>query len=135
MTLSDDIVTDASSVFLDTDDFAESIKFYKRGKRDTEETVTAIVNRDHEEGTREAHGDGVVNEEHRAGYALRKSLVIEVLATTDITDPPDDMAPDMWKIDNEMWASKRVLGRDDGLVGILVVRKDRVSSRGNPRSG
>ena len=135
MTLASDIISDASAVFLDTDEFAESISWYPKGVLGDLETITAIVTRDHEEGTREAHGDGVVNDEQEAGRTIRTSLVIEVLATVAITDPPEDMRPDLFAIDGKTWALKRVLGRDDGLQTLLVVRTDVVSKRFNPRSG
>lgn len=135
MTLKSDIVSDATSVFLDTDEFAESITFWPKGVIADAETITAVVNRDHEEGTREAHGDGVVNDEHMAGHKIRTSLVLEIAATVSINHPPGRFGPDLFKIDGETWALKRILGRDDGLVAILVVRTDKVTSRFNPRSG
>jgi hypothetical protein len=133
MTLKTVIVSDASSVFHNVDEFAELVTFYPGGDELTKSTVTAVVVWDEMEGTRESYGDGVTLERDN-GTAVRSSAKLEILATIAVDDTR--RPADLFKLaDGTMVAVKRILGKDGGMQTILCTRRDNVSIRKPTKSG
>ena len=133
MTLASIITNDADDVFLNTDEFAETVTFYPGGDPSKSSSLTAIVVWDDLEGTRESHGDGVTLERDQ-GTAVRQSVKVECAATVDVSDTrrPNDL----FKLaDSTMVVVKRILGKDGGMQTVLCVRRDTVSLRRPTKSG
>lgn len=133
MTLAEIITADASDVFLDTDEFAESVVFYPGGESINSSTITAVVVWDDLEGTREAHGDGVVLEKD-SGTAVRQSVKLEISVSVDADDTR--RPADLFKLaDGTVVALKRILGKDGGMQTLLCTRRSDVTIRRPVRSG
>jgi len=133
MTLASQIVSDATGVFLNKDDFAEDTTFYPAGDQSQASTVTAVVVEDDLEGTRESWGDGVTIERDQ-GTAIRRSYKLEVAATVDVDDSRRPV--DLFKLaDGTMVAVKRILGIDGGLQTVLCTKREGVSIRRQVKSG
>jgi hypothetical protein len=134
MTLKETITADVTNVFLNEDEFAETVTLYPRGDVASKVEFLGVVINDNLEGTREAHGDGVVLN-HNAGIAIRESIRIECAASVDIsaTRRPQDL---LKTEDGEMWVVKRVTGRDtDGMQTVLAAKREDVTIRKPVRSG
>lgn len=132
-TVSSLTVSDASGVFLNTDDFAESCTLYPGGDRHRSTSFTGQVFRDDEEGTREVHGDGVVLNQEQ-GERVRRSITIDCLATLDIDDTRDP--PDLVKTSaGEVFVVKRILGRDSAMQRVRCVRVDKIKEAYPTRRG
>lgn len=133
MTLSDLISSDASDVFLNATEFAESTTFYPGGDPSQATTVTAVVVQDDLEGTREAPGDGVILERGH-GTVIRESYKIECAASVDVD--PTRRPHDLFKLaDGTVVMVKRVLGRDAGMQTVWCTRRDDVVIRRRQKSG
>lgn len=133
MTLKSIITSDASTVFLNADEFAEMVTFYVSGASTGHSHVLAVVIWDELEGTRESHGDGVTLNRD-AGLAVRQSVKLEL----SISVPVDDthVPSDLFKLaDGTMVAVKRILGKDIGMQTVLCVRRDNVTVRKPVKSG
>lgn len=120
-TLASILVSDASSVFLNTDDFAESCILYPGGDPNLAETFTGQVFRDDEEGTREVLGDGVVRDQD-GGDRLRRSITIDCLATVGFDDTRDPR--DKVKVGTETFVLIRIMGRDSAMQRVRCARVD-----------
>jgi len=127
MTLKTTMAADVADVFLDTDGHAESVTFYPAGSEDNKSTVTAVVDRSHEEGSREVHGDGLVRNRPQ-GERLRRSIVLE-LSTDVAVDDTRREHRDYFKVDSEMFVVQRILGRDDDMQSVLCVRVDPIREK------
>jgi hypothetical protein len=133
MTLATLITSDAADVFLDTDEFAETVTFYPGGESGSKSTLTAIVVWDEMEGTRESHGDGVTLERDH-GTAVRSSIKLEISASVGVDDTR--RPADLFKLaDGTMVVVKRVLGKDGGMQTVLCTRRDDVTIRRPVKSG
>jgi hypothetical protein len=118
MTLKARMAADVASVFLNTDEHATAVWFYPKSL----------------EGTREAKGDGVVFD-RADGYANRESVILDMAASVAIEDPPNPKRPDMFLIGGEIFCVKRVMGRDDDMQTVLVVRRTDQLDRRQTRTG
>lgn len=133
-TLKSQMVSDAANVLLNTSEHAENVWLWPSSNRSAARQVLAIVHQDALEGSRESPGDGR-RLNNADGYALRESVVLDVLATAGIKDEQDPRKPDVFLVNGEAFAAKRVLGRDSGMVTVLCVRVQRQLSRIKALSG
>lgn len=126
MTLQAQITTDATTVFLNTSDFAQSITHRPLGIKADDATITAIVDLDDETGMNQAppvdspFGTQIV----RIGY-------IEVLSTVTVTCAEQEQWRDQFVIGGELWVAYRIMGRDGitGLQRVCVLTKEGVSTK------
>jgi hypothetical protein len=133
MSLKETIAADAATVFLNGDEFAETVTLYKSGDYLQSVAVSAIVVWDELEGTREAFGDGVMVE-HDSGSAIRQSLKLELAVGVDVDDTR--RPADLFKLeDGTMVVVKRILGKDGGMQTVLCTRRDNISIRKPVKSG
>ncbi len=133
MTLASIIISDATSVFLNTSEFAEVATLYPSGSSVGKSNVTVVRVDDDLEGTRESHGDGVTLQ-RGSGKAVRESIKLEMLGTVDVDDTRNPA--DLFKMaDGTMLAVKRILGRDGGMMTVLCVHRESVSVRKPVKSG
>ncbi len=123
MTLAQDIVSDATAVFLDTDDFAETWVMYPKGKIEDKTTVTLVPHLDGLDGTREVPGDGRVLNLERS-RSVRLSGILSLPATITITEAPEREVDVFQAPGGRVWTVKRVLGEDAGMQDVLVVRRE-----------
>jgi hypothetical protein len=128
------MAADVASVFLNTDEHATAVWFYPKGDRNSATSVTVIPSEGSLEGTREAKGDGVVFD-RADGYANRESVILDMAASVAIEDPPNPKRPDMFLIGGEIFCVKRVMGRDDDMQTVLVVRRTDQLDRRQTRTG
>lgn len=132
MSLSSQIAADVAGVFLDTGDFAEQLTLWPGGDQAAETTVTAIVERDKEEGENQNPGDGFSFEDDR-GKILRRSIEIHVAEAVDLDDARDP--PDLILVDGRYWANKRRIAHAAGITTWRFVRADKLVSRKSSRRG
>ena len=133
MTLKSIIAADASTVFLNTDEFADTVAFYPGGLSASHSHVPAVVVWDDLEGTRESHGDGVTLNRDQ-GFAVRQSVKLELSVSVAVDDTR--VPPDLFKLaDGTMVVVKRILGKDGGTQTVLCVRRDNVTVRKPVKSG
>lgn len=133
-TLKSQMVSDVAAVFLRTDEHADTIWLWPRGNRNAGRQITAIVDQNALEGSRESMGDGRrLNDPD--GYAIRESVVIRAAATAGFADEQDPRQPDIVEVNGEAFAAKRILARDAGLVSVLCVRMQRQWTRTRKLSG
>jgi hypothetical protein len=143
-TLREQIVEDATpgGALLPVDDdgnpsdFNQTIYYYPEADGEQKTTVNAIVSENSLEGSREAHGDGIVlNKPH--GRAVRESISIWISNTTDITirKVQPHKHPDCFQVDDEFYVVKRVLGRGIGFKKVICIRTEHASIRNYTRSG
>lgn len=116
------------------DGFNQTVYFYPRGNLGAKATVNAIVDQGHLEGTREALGDGVVLDRHE-GRSVRESLVLEIPAAVGVATNQHHTDVDLFKIGGEMYAVKRIVGRDDYMQAVLVVKRKDLETRQFNRNG
>lgn len=143
MTLADDIRADVSAIFLNQNEFAETVQRYPAdgsGNFGSPEDVVAIVVPDALEGTRELPGDGRTI--HQQGFtAHRASITLLVPDEQEINVPTGaGKQGDMFKILNGSFAGvyvvKRVTSGDTiGFKDVLVVRPERKLTREPRREG
>jgi len=122
MTLHDLIIEDVGEVFLQTDDFAETVMRYPLGQPAAAEQVTAIFVEDRESGSNEVDGDGVTPEGPR-GERIRSSGRLYV--SVDV--PVDDR--DRYLIAGVVWSVKRQMSVDEGMREVLLVTTQRIGTK------
>jgi hypothetical protein len=88
--------------------------------------VSAVVIRDHLQGSNEVRGDGV-NLEKPTGRAVRESIVVEFQADEQLQRVVDSQKPDQVKVDGVIWSAVRRLGNDSGMQAVLFVRNTDVA--------
>jgi hypothetical protein len=88
--------------------------------------VSAVVVRDHLQGSNEVRGDGV-NLEKPAGRSVRESIVVEFHAGEQLQRIVDSQKPDQVKVDDVIWSAVRRLGNDSGMQAYLFVRSTDVA--------
>ncbi len=117
------------AVFLDTDEFGESITHEPLGVVANAATITAIVELD-DEALGDASGDGV---DRPAATQITRLGKLEVSTAVTITVRENRENCDAFIINNERWRALRILGRDNvasgGLQTVLIERIDRISTR------
>ena len=133
-TLKAQMAADVSAVFLNTDEHATAVIFYPRGNRSAAMSVNVVVHEGALEGTREARGDGVVLD-RADGYSLRESIILDMAASVAVENPPNPRQPDMFLVSGEIFCAKRVMGRDDDMQSVLVVRRTDLLDRKQVRTG
>lgn len=116
------------------DGFNELVTFYPRGAEENKSTVNVTVVQDNEEGTREVRGDGVTLNT-REGRSTRMSIVIECAADLDVADSQNQHCPDLFKVGGELYAVKRILGRDAYMMSVLCSRRKEHTIRNMNRVG
>lgn len=132
-TLKQQIAADAAdgAVFLNTNEFAETVTYYPRGNALGSSSVTAIVFRDGEEGTREAWGDGLIT--HReAGDKIRTSAIVVLPASTDVKELRGDLVK---LASGDVFAIKRIIARDANFVEVMCVKSTIRHTKKGARSG
>jgi hypothetical protein len=123
MTLKDTIASDVDAVFLDEDDFAETITYYPLNDQNSGTDYLAVVDLDHEEGPNMVSGDGPVMVDPK-GERERRTGIIEITSTLEVSDG------DSFLIREELWFFKRHTGRDqdpgqdEGLQSLRLVRNE-----------
>jgi hypothetical protein len=133
MTLKGLINDDVDTVFLNSDEFAETVTFYPGGASASHSHVLAVVIWDELEGTRESHGDGVTLERDQ-GTAVRQSVKLEM--SVDVAVDDTRRPADLFKLaDGTMVAVKRIIGKDNGMQTVLCTRRDNVTIRRPVKSG
>lgn len=118
--------------------FNAIVYFFPRGERGAKQEVPAIVDYDHLEGSREAHGDGVVLD-RAEGLMVRESVVLEIPASVAVATDQLPESPDLFKIgtgeDAELYAVKRILAKDEYLQSVLCIRRQDIRTRYRTRQG
>jgi hypothetical protein len=77
MTLKDQIAADASTVFLNQDDFGETVRWWVAGDPNDSVEISAQVDWDNSQGTNELSGQGMSTLDG-AGRSLRRSCKLDV---------------------------------------------------------
>lgn len=116
MTLREQIGDEVAAVFLDTDEFAQSVEHWPLGREADKATISAVVDLDMEgssSGIDDADGSRIV----RAGE-------LELASTVVVTCNERGNQRDLFLIDGELWTAVRVLGRD-GIPGMQTVAIER----------
>jgi|688.fasta_scaffold02433_29 hypothetical protein len=117
----------ASNVFGSSDiGPAETIWLAPASDWTVKRMVSAVVIRDHLQGSNEVRGDGV-NLEKPAGRSVRESIVIEFQAGEQLQRIVDSQKPDQVKVDDVIWSAVRRLGNDSGMQAYLFVRSTDVA--------
>ena len=126
MTLAAQITSDVAAVFLQTDDFAETVIHYD-GLNGTEETIAAVVDYDELENSGgEGAGDAMSTD--RNGR-VRTAATLEIPAGIRVTEERGNNPASTWLIDGSVWTTKRVTGKDHAMQSVKVVRTDSNYSR------
>ena len=129
MTLASQMTTDVVQVFLNTEDFAQVVTHYANGDESSGASMTVIWFPDALEGSNENEGDGRVL--HRdTGDKIRQSGLLEVANTESVTE-----LKDTFLINSELWALKRIIGKDANMMTLLVVKTDKIKTRRQRRRG
>ena len=138
MSLNDRIAAATSSVFANKKFFGESMTLYPKCSGDAATEFDGVFDQDSLPGTNEADGDGVALNRNN-GRHNRDSASVEIpieLWGLIQNKGQDPSTPDIVKsADGRLWAAKRVMGKDDAMFTLLVVRataQQRISRR---RSG
>ena len=127
MTLASQISADATAIFLETDDFAQTITRYAGGSTGSSSTITCIVDLDDEE-----QGQGTAIEDERGTKIVRYGR-LDMLSTQTIVVNEQGRDSDTFLIDSELWCAVRFDGRD-GIAGMktLIIRRDEKISAKHP---
>ncbi len=131
MTLKDQIAADSSSVFLNTDEFAETVLYFQGGV--TYPTagiqVAAVVDEALRDAMEDVRGDGRHADN---GKEIRRQATIELPVSVGASDTRTPLPDLIRQADGTTWAIKRILGRDADIVTVLAVRNDKINER-HPR--
>jgi len=123
----------ASNVWLNDSFFTETVAFYPAGDNSAEQTFEVVIDESAFEGTNEAQGDGRTLVESR-GEAERKSIIVEMPVSANVTQPQNALRPDRLKrADSSMWFAKRTLAIDSATKRVLFVDKQTKTKRQNRR--
>jgi hypothetical protein len=132
-TLKAQIAADVSTVFINTDEFADALTLYVDSTTGVGNvTFNGVVEPYDLEGTREAHGDGVVLERD-AGRALRQSIRITCAASVALSDKQRRQQVLKWGSD--YYAVQRIIAKDDYFQIVICVRTDKVTTKHLVKSG
>lgn len=125
--------TDASGA---PSDFNENVVFYPEWDKTRKQTVNVQVSEASLEGTREAHGDGVVFERPE-DRSLRETIVIDVPVSygLEIREKQPKHRPDGFKVGGTDYVVKRIEGRDKDVVSVICVRREAQEERTKTRVG
>ena len=118
----DMLAADRDAVFLNTDEFAQTITRYPLGVVADAVSMVAIVILDKEPGTNQVDGDGVVPET-RHGDRIRNSGTI----WADIAVEIDDR--DTLLIDGELYGVRRNESHDPAMQEWTIVRTTKITTR------
>lgn len=122
MTLAARIALDVSAVFLETDDFAQTITHYPEDDREGGESIIAIFDTDELEGQTGGGNDGEGRRLHSDNSTtIRDTGVVECASTVEITTGRTQRNS-TFLIDDEIWQAKRVISRDTDMQSVLVIR-------------
>lgn len=117
------------AVFLDTDEFGESITHEPLGVTGSAVTIAAIVELD-DEALGDVSGDAV---DRPAQTQITRLGKLEVSTAVTITVRENRENCDTFVINSERWRALRILGRDSvatgGLQTVLIERVERISTR------
>lgn len=129
-TLKQQMTADVSTVFLNTDEFAETVTHYPAGNLAAGASVSAVVDRDNEAMAGLGSGEGP-QFDRRESVKLRRSAVLEVPATVSVTEGSGthQSSPSLWGFDGFRWTTVRILERDEDLQLVLVTRLDKIATR------
>lgn len=118
----DQLIADATGVFLDTEAFGKSVTQYPRGNKDDPQTVACVFDETGLPGSGRVRGDAEAKSD-ASGQRTRNNATLQLLAsvTTDETD--------RWLIDGELWESVRPLSRDAAMQAWAIVRVKQISTR------
>lgn len=125
----------AKNIFANTDiGPAEIVEFIPKGDWSKIKKVSAVVVRDHFQGSNEVRGDGIAMEKP-SGRTERNSIVVEFLECVDVAETQDRAKPDLIRLNNKaIYSAVRTLGEDDGMRGVLFVNvKDLFRRQQTPR--
>lgn len=127
MTLKDQIAADAANVFLNEDEFAETVTRQIGGDSEDAVPLTAIVAWDTEPGRNEFSGEGATTEDS-AGQSLRRNCWLEV-AVADCD--PNELQPEHDRFllaDGTQVTFLRSEGRDNAMATLLCYVNEHQSS-------
>lgn len=126
MTLKEQIAADASTVFLNQDDFGETVTRYIHGELNDSEEITAVVELDDEQGMNEAPGEGR-HLPNTSGIPLLRSCKLEITAAKaeQLRKGKDKFVI----ADGSTFTFDRVLGRDNDLATVLCFRSEQISRK------
>lgn len=127
--LHDLILADVQDVFLNTDEFAETVYRYPRGNLGSPEELVGIFTEDREPGTNQVDGDGVVPNTIK-GERIRSSGYLFLSADVVVDDRDTFLIPSQ----GVTYAVKRRLSRDavagdDAMQQLLLVKNIPIDTR------
>jgi len=123
---SDLLDSDRNAVFLNADEFAESVDHLPKGSMAAKATVLAVFSEDKLQGSNEVDGDGVTPES-RMGSRIRMSAMLALSSAVSIDDR------DQFIIRGQRWYVRRVVNSDGVMQTLLINRVDKISTR-TPRT-
>jgi hypothetical protein len=128
-TFKDVLADDATNVFLNTDDFAETIRHYIAGVEGTYEDIPAIVNEDEE--TRDAQGTGdAMQLDTQEGSQVTRFVRLELHSDIEVTESGESLTPCRFRLaDTRQCIAIRILGRDTATQTVLCSLIDRRATR------
>ena len=127
MTLAAQITADVSTVFLNTNDFAQAITHYPAGNEALAESVTVNFDQDYLDEATGGDGDGM-NLTNQRGIRTRQAAKIDVPIGTTITEEGNGKAS-VFLIAGVRWVVKRIIGSDAAMQTVEIVRVDQKSTR------
>jgi len=116
-TLADDLVSDATAVFLNTNDFARTVSRLPGGEG-SGVSVVAII---------DDMGDGGLEMETASGVMVQRTMRLEVAESQAVT------YDDQWVIDGERWETIGCPPGRDGIRVVTVRRTDQMKQRRTAR--
>jgi hypothetical protein len=117
MTLRAQITSDVAAVFLETDDFAETIVHYPAGKVQDAESITAVVDYD----TLEATPD--------EGGKIRQRALLELAISVTVTIERGLQSSSTFEIDDELWVAQDIVGKDHAMQTVEIWKVDQKHTR------
>lgn len=111
MTLASQISDDVADVFLNTDDFAETVSRYPLGVAASAESVTAVF------AERDPSQDTTRGDDNMRTGALH------------VADSVDADPRDSWLIQSEVWETTSVSGSSGGMKVVEVKRRERMRTK------
>lgn len=118
----DMLAADRDAVFLNLDEFGETVIRWPQGDSDSPVEITAIVVWDREEGTNQVDGDGQVPETPH-GERIRTSAILWASAAIELHDK------DVFVVDGEECGSRRQLSHDSAMQSWKIVKTTGITTR------
>lgn len=135
MTLASQIALDVSAVFLDTDDFAQTITHYPEDDRERRESIVAIFDRDDLEGASSGLDGDARRLHNEDASTVRESGVVECSTAVEVTTGREQYNS-TFLIGGQIWTAKRVLSIDADMQSVLVIRvASKTTRRTKPNRG